>query len=376
MPVAHLTDIVVSRLKQPGTYFDDHTPAFGIRVGKHRKTWIVIRGRDRLRTRIGHYPAISLADARKKALVLLGSAVEREEKSPRFSEALQQFYAVHLPMLKPRTQYELRRVLNKHFAPKLKHKRLNEITHREISDITDALAKSRPGEAWHAFKDARIFFKWCVPRYVKHSPMEGLRSPTRYVPRKRVLSNTEIKEVWEAAEKVGYPFGTAVQLSLLWGTRWGETISIRRAYIDEREKTITLPETKNGTEHCFPYGNMTKAILKTIPRYNSTDLLFPGRDMTTPWNGSGKAKWELKGHCKIAPWQLLDLRRTFATKLAEQKVPPHIVERLLNHKLGTLKTQGVITAVAEVYNRALYLDEMRDAIENRWEPLLRKLLAC
>jgi hypothetical protein len=194
MPVAHLTDIVVSRLKQPGTYFDDHTPAFGIRVGKHRKTWIVVRGRDRLRTRIGHYPAISLADARKKALVLLGSAVEREEKSPRFSEALEQFYAVHLPMLKPRTQYELRRVLNKHFAPKLKHKRLNEISHREISDITDTLAKSRPGEAWHAFKDARIFFKWCVPRYVKHSPMEGLRSPTRYVPRKRVLSNTEIKE--------------------------------------------------------------------------------------------------------------------------------------------------------------------------------------
>jgi hypothetical protein len=32
----------------------------------------------------------------------------------------------------------------------------------------------------------------------------------------------------------------------------------------------------------------------------------------------------------------LDCRRTFGTKLAELKVPPHIVERLLNHKLGTL----------------------------------------
>ena len=97
--------------------------------------------------------------------------------------------------------------------------------------------------------------------------------------------------------------------------------------------------------------------------------------MISPWNGSGKAKWEFKEHCEIALWQLLDLRRTFATKLAEQKVPPHIVERLLNHKLGTLKAQGVITAVAEVYNRALYLDEMRDAIENQWEPFLKKLLA-
>jgi len=51
------------------------------------------------------------------------------------------------------------------------------------------------------------------------------------------------------------------------------------------------------------------------------------------------------------------------------------VERLLNHKLGTLKTQGVITAVADVYNRALYMDEMRSAIEEKWEPFLTNLMA-
>jgi hypothetical protein len=77
---------------------------------------------------------------------------------------------------------------------------------------------------------------------------------------------------------------------------------------------------------------------------------------------------------------LLDLRRTFATKIAELKdesgrtaVPPHVVERLLNHKLGTMKAQGVITAVAEIYNRALYMDEMRDAV-TRWETKLASLL--
>ena len=48
-PVTHLTDIVVSRLKLAGTYFDETTPAFGIRVGKNRKTWIVMRGVQRQR---------------------------------------------------------------------------------------------------------------------------------------------------------------------------------------------------------------------------------------------------------------------------------------------------------------------------------------
>ena len=286
---------------------------------------------------------------------------------------------MHLPTLKQSTRYQIRRVLDRHFAGPFRHKRLDEITHAEISDITDELARTAPSEAWHAFKDGRTFFRWCVPRYIKHSPMEGLKSPTKYVPRRRVLSDQELVQVWRSAEEVGYPFGTGLQLSLLWGTRWGETISCRRTYIDERDRTITLPDTKNGTEHCFPFGDMTAAILETVPRYNSTDLLFPGKTLE-PWNGSGKAKWEFKERCKIAPWQILDLRRTFATKIAELKdengrnaVAPHVVERLLNHKLGTLKAQGVITAVADVYNRALYMDEMRDAI-SRWESRLSTLL--
>ena len=56
-------------------------------------------------------------------------------------------------------------------------------------------------------------------------------------------------------------------------------------------------------------------------------------------------------------------------------MPPHIVERLLNHKLGTLSNQtgGAITAVAEVYNRYLYIDEMRDAI-SKWEERLASLM--
>lgn len=372
MPVVHLTDVVVSRLKQAGIYFDVTTPAFGIRVGKNRKTWIVIRGRERARTRIGHYPAVPLAEARKQARILLSSPIEPQIEIPKFPEAVNQFYAIHVRTMSVSMQYQVKRVINKYFAKRLALKRLDEITHHDIVKVTDELAKRVPGEAIHVFGIIRIFFRWCVPRYISHSPMEGLRAPARYIPRKRVLTNVEIAEVWKAAEMVGYPFGTAIKLSLLWGTRWGEMISCRRAFIDDQERIITFPLTKNGTQHTIPYGQLTAKILEAVPRFNSTDLLFPGRDMATPWNGSGKAKWELKEVCHIAPWQLLDLRRTFATKLAELKVPPHIVERLLNHKLGTLQSAGVITAVADVYNRALYMDEMREAIM-KWEHYLSGL---
>ena len=67
MPKLHMTDVVVSRLKFNGTYYDEMTPAFGLRVGKNRKTWFVVRGRERLRPNIGQYPATSLVGARKGA---------------------------------------------------------------------------------------------------------------------------------------------------------------------------------------------------------------------------------------------------------------------------------------------------------------------
>ena len=67
----HLTDLTVQRLHELGTYLDETTPGFGIRVGKNRKTWIVVRGHIRQRVRIGHYPAMSLAAARKEAKRLL-----------------------------------------------------------------------------------------------------------------------------------------------------------------------------------------------------------------------------------------------------------------------------------------------------------------
>lgn len=380
---SHLTDVSVRALPPSDKQlkvWDTKTPGFGVRINGRTKSWIVMYGAARTQKVLGRYPDLSLADARKQALVYLGTQ-PKPSKTIKFEEALKNFYDVHVPTLKPRTQYQLKRILDRHFAGPFKGKRLDQIEYRDITDITDELAKKTPSEAWHAFKDVRTFFRWCVPKYIRHAPTEGLKSPTKYIARKRVLTDNELLKVWQGAGDIGYPFGTAIQLSLLWGTRWGETVGCRWPFVNEKTRTITLPETKNRSEHHFPYGDMTAQILEEIPHLNSTDLLFPGRDGCTPWNGAGKAKWQMKETVVIAPWKLLDLRRTFATKVAEIEideriaVQPHIIERLLNHKVGTLQSEGVITAVAEVYNRARYLGEMREAIR-LWERRLHTLLAA
>jgi hypothetical protein len=59
-----------------GTHFDATTPAFGIRVGKHRRTWIVMRGEERRRIWIGHYPTVTLSEARKEPNAFLRQSLE------------------------------------------------------------------------------------------------------------------------------------------------------------------------------------------------------------------------------------------------------------------------------------------------------------
>jgi integrase len=66
------------------------------------------------------------------------------------------------------------------------------------------------------------------------------------MPRKRVLTSPELLSVWRAADRAGYPFGTIVKLLILTGQRWCEIVSLCTDYIDKKDQTITLPETKNG----------------------------------------------------------------------------------------------------------------------------------
>ena len=55
----NLTDLLVRSL-EPGLHFDSKVPAFGIRVGKSRKTWVVVKGRNRTKVSLGHYPELSM----------------------------------------------------------------------------------------------------------------------------------------------------------------------------------------------------------------------------------------------------------------------------------------------------------------------------
>jgi integrase len=54
--------------------------------------------------------------------------------------------------------------------------------------------------------------------------------------------------------------------------------------------------------------------------------------------GLEQAQKVFDARCGVANWTLHDLRRTFATRLAELGVLPHVIEQLLNHRKGAIPT--------------------------------------
>jgi integrase len=208
-------------------------------------------------------------------------------------------------------------------------------------------------------------------------------SPTKRPSRKRVLSDIELSKVLRAALDGEDNFSRIVGLLVCTGQRRGEITALERPWISETEQTITLPDriTKNKLDHTFPYGQIAAGIIEGAPRWNDTEYLFPARcehvrgKPTTTFNGFQKAKAEFDERCGVTGWTLHDVRRSFGTRLAELGVLPHVVERLLNHKMGSIanKTDGIVSAVAEIYNRAAYMPEMREAME-KWDARLIAIL--
>ena len=371
MPVVNLTDVTLRRLRPvPGrqiTYIDKTLKGFGVRVTEAgAMSYVLTLGRDRQRIKIADVGIVPLKDARTKAKTILAEkllGIGKPETSPTFDEARTLFLSVCEQKNKARTLYDYTRILKRHFS--FGSKPLSEITSQDINRRIDRLQKT-VSEQNHALVAIKVFFRWAQRRhYVDHSPCEGMQTIRRQ-PRQRVLADVELAAVHNTARKIGYPFGTIVQLCILTGQRRSEIAWLRRSYLNKDSCTLPASLTKNKRDHTFPLGPRALAVIEALPA--DGDLLFPARRGDKVFGGWSKCKTEFDNACPIEPWTLHDLRRTFATVHAKIGTPPHITERLLNHITGT------ISGVSAIYNRHAYIDEMRTAT-TRYEEHLAALFA-
>ena len=360
------------------------------------KSWAVryrLGGQTRKLT-IGPYPLFDLLAARAAArealqMVALGrdpilarkatieAAHAAERDTVRTVAAL--YVERHLkPNGKPRYAAEAEALLHNHVVAKWGDRRMCEVTRRDAIALTDALTDAGMGVgANRVFSAARALFNFALEReIIETTPFLRLKPPLAETSRDRVLTDVEVRLVWLAADRIGYPFGPFVQLLLLTAQRRDEVARMTWSEVGEGGLwLLPAPRTKNSREHLVPLPSVARSILDALPRILGRSDYVLTTDGITAASNFAKNKTKLDATMlsiarkdavqagrdpdavELKPWRLHDLRRTASTGMAKSGVPIHVVEAVLNH------ASGAVSGVAAIYNRYAYLDEKRAALD-------------
>ncbi|MFM9859150.1 tyrosine-type recombinase/integrase [Pseudoxanthobacter sp. M-2] len=408
MPVATLTDRFVSTAKPAAgkrqtEFFDGLVRGLAFLVSSGgARSWFLIFTRPadgkRARIKLGTYPEMSLAEARRAARetrARIGEGVDpvaakaAEAAAMRVRDLVESYLARHV--VAKRSAAEIGRRLRKNVVEAIGDVKLSALHRRDVTRAIDAVAdRGAVIEANRVAQDLRAMLRWAAGRGdVDPSIALAIRLPTPATPRERVLSAGELRTVWAALPAAGMTEGMRriLRLCLITGQRVGEVAGMTRDEIDLDAAVWTIPgrRAKNGRDHVVPLSPMA---LATIRRQladvdaaderrerregrgrGATPFVFPapgGRAPITVQAVSKAVKREESPTAGakvptapgVAPWTPHDLRRTAATHMEELGVSPFVVGHVLNH---VSVTRASITS--RVYARYDYAREKREALE-------------
>lgn len=291
-----------------------------IRVSpKGKKTWVVrdrSNGGDKWKS-IGTYPSTSLAQARNR-----GDNLEVSR-----SDAISLFIT-KVDVARP----DLVEELMKEFPYSIQSSRQQLVT------ILQDKAKTAPVMANRMLSRWKDFLNFCVQQgWLQENVLEPVQR--RFIGgkekgRTRVLDWNEIAAIGDVE----------FRLMLATGLRSTEAL-----WVLNRRQTTDIPNKRTPTDgylHTLPKSKLVATLLKRKIAVPSSHLTLSNR--------LRRRKATFTPH---------DLRRTFATRLSDMGVAPHVVEKLLGHKM-----QGVMA----VYNHAEYWPE-RHAAQKLWDAKLISL---
>ena len=345
MPKRALTQAAIQRIRPPKAgqidYFDRGYPGLALRVsygGGKSFVYFYRAGGPLRRMTLGAFPAITLAEAREAWRTAREDAQagrdpatvrKREAGATDFQGVFEEWLRRDQSKNKGRAAVE--RLIRKDVLPTWGHRQVSDISRRDVRDVVDAVAdRGSPITARRLHAHIHRLFAWALERdIVENNPAANMSKPGSETKRERVLSDGEIKAVWEAAIELGWPFGPAIQLLILTGARRSEIGDLRWSEIADGQIRLSGARTKNGEPHTIAVSKPALDVIEALPRVSGAELIFTTNGKT-PISGWSRIKAGLDASVEApAPWTIHDLRRTVSTGMNELGVEPHIVEAVL-----------------------------------------------
>jgi integrase len=355
------------------------------------KTWDLayrIRGAGKMRRlSLGRTTDVSLEQARERANKLTSAARGGHDLIAEEGEA-RAAAASRITVEKLIDLYLRRRVFGRLRSAKGIESRLKrslasvfrrcaaDISRRDIRELMDAVAnRGCEREASKRLQAVGTMFRWGLSEdIVSADPTAGLKGYDPGTPRDRVLTLEEIEALWNWLESDALSVGAAdiLKLELLTGARCGEIGGVCAEEIDRHKWTWTLPasRSKNGRPRVTPIVGVAREILKSRLSAVEEGPLF--RLETGPVMTSGHIGHYLmtrRARLPIATFTTHDLRRTFATMLAEMGVTLDLVAAIVGHESGGKDTRTLVRH----YVRSDLLERKSQALA-AWDQRMRAII--
>ena len=268
--------------------------------------------------------------------------------------------------------------LDKHIKPLLGAMRIEDVKPASIdgvlAGIVDKGNNRTANDILHWLK--RLFDYAITRHYIEHNPARAFKAADaggELKSRNRALSLDEIAillNTMKGNRGFSETNGYAVRLLLLLGVRKMELLAAPWAELDLDAGLWKLPaeRAKNGQDITIPLPPIALEWLKELKWFAcGSAYVFPSKGRIKAKNQHMSAAalnvaFDRLEH-GLEPFVIHDFRRTTRSQLAALRIPPHICERCLNHKI-----QGV----EGVYDRYDYLEERREAL-NAWANVLNDL---
>jgi len=245
-------------------------------------------------------------------------------------------------------------------------RKVQDITKRDVITLLDTVRDRAPVMANRNLAAVRKLFNWCLARdIIQVSPCTLIDPPALESSRDRILSDDELRMVWNAAEGDGWPFGPLVKLLVLTGQRLSEVGGMHWQEVDLEHRMLVLPpeRVKNGERHEVPLSDAAVKIIEALPHMTKGFVFTTTRD--TAVSGFSRAKDRLdaavkasltKGAKSPEHWTFHDLRRTMASGMARLGIQLPVIEKVLNHSSGSFR------GIVGVYQRHSFAEEKRTAL--------------
>jgi integrase len=314
---------------------------------------------------LGAFPKIQLAEARKLASAALhevatggdpaadkhrSRAQARERNRDTVERLAAQFIEEHAKRKTRASSWKAtQRTFENDALPRWRGRLVTDIRRRDVIELIEAIARTRPIQANRALAHISRFFRWLAARdVIAASPCIGIERPEPERRRERVLSDDEVRRFWAATDQLQAPLNDIYKLLLLTAARRNEILFMRWRELDLTKKIWTLPaeRSKNGFTNVLPLGPLAWAIIERQPRFAGSEQVFgPGR------GNFCRAKPVLdKAMQPDEPWVNHDLRRTARSLLSRAHILSDVAELMLGHLLKGMR---------RTYDKHQYLDEKR-----------------